>query len=118
MGRYIILDTEKFEAFMKEKQFERTTSGNELVFIRRHDKDPRLMVKCFSGISGGVSRECGEDAIRVVGVFDNGEKSFGIYKAQRVYRTGSTEKVIERTYERLREAYQALNDWRKTNWIK
>ena len=87
----------------------------EEVYERVYEKDPRFVIRIFSSLSRGdaeSARGCGEDAIRVVAVFrpDPGDlrRGVGIWKGPRVYRTGSVEKVLDRTIERARDAYRAI----------
>lgn len=88
--------------------------GNELVYYRRHHAHPDLLVKVYTSLprTGGDARPNGSDAIRVVAIFESpGRGNFGIYKAVRVHRTGTVEGVIERTLERMREAYSYIHTW-------
>lgn len=114
MSTYIELDSNVFFAFLESKGFvKHITHGNEVVYERRHDRKLELIIRCYTGIrmSDGVSRGCGEDAIRVVAILDTGAKIYPIYKGSRVYRTTSQESVQERTLERLRDAYKRCNEW-------
>jgi hypothetical protein len=113
--RFVEVNSERMEAFLQSKGFERTTFGDEVVYFRKHDKYPKLQVKVYTSIRIGSSaaRGCGADAIRVVAIFDDGKKSFGVGKFPRVYRTGTEEGVFERTLLRMKEAYQRCNDWLK-----
>lgn len=101
------------------------TSRGEEVYKRRHDRDPRYAVKVYSSIQRGQAevRDCGADAIRVVAVHytgdlkPNGEwvapdAARGIFKAARVYRTGSVDAVLDRMIDRAREAYATCNSHR------
>lgn len=126
MARYAQIDTAAFEKFLLEKGFLRTVQSNEAVYIRRHHMNPYVVVKVYTSIADRQenARACGEDAIRVVAVFQRGQrgepgyKSFGIHKCARTYRTTSTESVIERVYARMREAYDAANQWVKKNGVR
>lgn len=94
------------------------TSDEELLFERKHNHDAELSVRVFTTIpgAGAKARACGEDAIRV-GLFAAGKthpeaktaRWVPIFWATKVLRTGSVEKVIERTIERAREAYAQAN---------
>ena len=117
-NHYINLDAAKFETFLQSKGCHRLVMerhGDEVVYVRAHDKAKFLFIKIFTSIKEGetTARECGGDAIRVVCIFDNGTRNFGIGKFPRVYRTGSQEKVQERTLDRMRDAYARLNEWLK-----
>ena len=94
-------------------------SYGEEVYVRSHDRDARYIIKVYSSIRRGTEevRECGQDAIRVVAVVEDGRhhwpaREIPIFKAVRVYRTGSVDKVLDRMIERAREAYGACNDHR------
>jgi len=105
------------------------TRGEE-VYERTHDRDGRYSVRVYSSIprvhgggaaNGGGAEEargCGEDAIRVVALFTDGRFHspplvVPIFKATRVFRTGSVEAVLDRLIERAREAYGACNEHRR-----
>lgn len=94
------------------------TNGEE-VYERAHNKDARYTVKVYSSIQRGAAevRDCGEDAIRVVALFADSNfhwpaRVTPIFKATRVHRTGTVEKVLDRMIERAREAYAACNSHR------
>jgi hypothetical protein len=122
MAHYFDLDPDRFKRFFLDKQFVETVSVRELVFIRKHDRNQSLWIKVYSSLSSSGARECGGDAIRVIGIFDDGafianrqfisgKKNFALYNGARVYRTTSQESIEERTLERMRECYARLNEW-------
>jgi len=120
--RYIEIDSSQFETFLSDKGFVKSVQHHEVVFTRQHKNNPNIHIRVFTSIRAGqdqksqdTARARGTDAIRIAAFFDNGERSFGVYKGPRVYRTGSQEKVHERTLERMREAYQRCTDWIKNN---
>lgn len=119
VGRYVELNSAKFESFLKHKGFVRETidSGKEIVYSFCHEYNPNVRVKVYTSIVSGAktARSVGKDAIRIVCIFDDGSKSFGIAKMPRVYRTGNQEKVEERTLERMREAYRCGSRWIRNN---
>lgn len=88
-------------------------TGGELVYTRRHHRDPTMMVKVYTSLPAraGDARACGEDAIRVLLVFENERSGASgcLHKASRVYRTGSEQAVVERMLERARECYAEAN---------
>lgn len=94
--------------------------GGEEVYERAHNSDPRYTVKVYSSIQHGAgdARDCGEDAIRVVALFADSRFSWPprvvpIFKATRVFRTGTVDGVLDRMIERAREAYAFINAQRK-----
>ncbi len=113
--RFVEVPTEAIENFLKEKGFVPEVQGREIVYAFKHLKNPSLFVKVYTSIRVGeeVARGCGSDAIRIVAIFNDGKRSFGIRKCQRVYRTGSVKLVLARLHERMQEAYGCLNEWRK-----
>lgn len=112
-SRYVEVSREKMEAMLKGAGFEvhAQAKGHEVVYRRRHHADPTMWVKVYTSLSKDASaaRGCGEDAIRVVLVFENPRTGASgcLYKCPRVYRTGSEQKVLDRLLERMREAYGA-----------
>jgi hypothetical protein len=113
MAHYVSIDIDKFSELMQTSSFVRTIAYNEIVFERVHDLCPELKIKVYSSfkVGEGSARDCGADAIRVVAIFDNGTKSFGVYKGARVYRTTSQESVHERVVARIDEAFARCNEW-------
>lgn len=115
--RYVQVHAADMFAFLEGKGFrrrdERTDrfSVSEVVYERLHVVDARYRVLIYTSIGkhAGEARGCGGDAIRVVAVYEDGTRSFGVAKLPRVFRTGSVEKVLERTIERAREAYSICN---------
>lgn len=109
-SRYVEVDRSAFISALEEKGFTRDSlAKGEVVYTRQHHADPTMQVKIFTSLPNrsGDARACGQDAIRVLLIFTNPKsgKSGCLFKAARVYRTGTQEKVIERTIERAREAY-------------
>lgn len=113
-SRYVEVSRKAMMDAMDRAGFTPDSSGGELIYTRRHKVDPTMVVKVYTSMPAydhGGARGVGEDAIRVVLIFDNPRtgRSGGLYKASRVYRTGSEEGVIERTLERARECYAEAN---------
>lgn len=117
-SRYVEVSQVAFLHALVQAGFtEYPTRAGELVYYRRHHNDPTMMVKVYTSLPRNAeeARGCGEDAIRVLLVFERpaqGERpgaSGCLYKASRVYRTGSEQAVIERTLERARECYAEAN---------
>lgn len=67
----------------------------------------------YSSIVGSMVRGDGEDAIRVAAVYRRKDGQVrGLFKDTRINRTGTTEKIVGRTQERMRNAYKAI----KQHW--
>jgi hypothetical protein len=117
MGTYCQLNAEVFETFLQGMGFTRTVFCNEVVYVRNHDREPKIEIKCYTSISSNatVARGGGADAIRVVAVLNGKvagqDRSYPLYKGARVFRTTSQESVQQRTLERCREAYGRANQW-------
>jgi len=112
--RFVELPAEAMLTFLESKGFALTTkprSRREIVYERAHHVDPRYIVLVYTSVATGNARarKRGADAIRVVAIFDDGKRSYGIAKTPRVFRTGSVEAVLERTHERMRECYAVCN---------
>jgi hypothetical protein len=110
--RYVEVPAEAMFAFLQSKGFSRREDrSSEIVYERAHAHDSRFKVLVYTSISKYASRarSLGGDAIRVVAIFEDSTRSYGIAKMPRVFRTGSVEKVLERTIERAREAYAVCN---------
>jgi hypothetical protein len=69
----------------------------------------------YSSIVASAVRGDGEDAIRVAAVYRRKDgQTRGLFKDTRVNRTGTTEKIVDRTKERMRNAYKAI----KAHWVE
>jgi hypothetical protein len=117
-ARYIIIDSAHFLSFLTEKGFsiDPNPSGEEIVMIRRHNKEQRLIIKIYTSIRDGSSlaREVNADAIRTIALFETPTKVYPIFKGKNVYRVGRTQaEVEERVLERARAAYVRCNKWLK-----
>jgi len=115
---YVEVNAASMEQMLQKCGFNRSTTGKEVVYIRRH-KNPNILIKVYTSIplEASKARGCGKDAIRVVVIYDNGNRNFGIAKLPRVYRTGTEKDVLERTYKRMRDAYMLANKWNKDGKI-
>jgi len=112
--RFVEVPAELLEKFLAAKGFERGVFGREIVYRRKHDNDPSFVVCVYTSIAVNASeaRGLGQDAIRVSAyqvVGSDESNTRGVAKCQRVYRTGTVQGVLERTYERMREAYAVCN---------
>ena len=134
--RFVKVNSANFETFLQSHGFEKSIQGKEVVYIKAHEKKKNLYVKVYTTIDAlltpnvnDVARECGDDAIRVVAIYDDGKgKSWGIGKFQRVYRTAPVglsdsereRAVFIRTLDRMRLAYGRLNQWAKDHplWFR
>ena len=120
-SRSVTVPAEAFRAKMGAAGFAESTFGGEVTFHRAHARCCHCSVTIYSSLParGGDSRGCGEDAIRVTAVFSRQtpgrERPYVkvIAKTARVFRTGSADKVLERTLERAREAYAEVNAFLK-----
>lgn len=110
------------EAYLQEMGFEREQISGEVTYFFRHQLNPALVVKIFTSIAeqGTAVRAKDADAIRIVALLTwtrKGETELrrkALYKA-RVLRVNSVEGVLSRMRDKAREAYQALNEFRKEN---
>lgn len=113
MAHYIEVDSEQFKSFLIRYGFSETVSNNEVVFTKAHSLQPNLVVKVYTSIRVGkaVARDVGKDAVRVVAIFDDGKKSFGVFKGKRIYRTTSQDSVHDRVFERIDAAFARCDEW-------
>lgn len=127
--RFFPISAEVLEIFLREKNFEKRVSGNEIVYALHHRHAKCVVIKVYTSIpyGGKVVREAGADAIRVVAAYESTvaiapkynaapSKSFGIYKAKKILRTGSEEAILGRLLERMRETYLFTNEWLRLRW--
>lgn len=115
MTTFVEVPASAIHALMAKTGFKKAIMprSKEEVFELVHKRNARYVVRVYTSIPNGqkVARDCGADAIRVVAVFEDPRtgKTHGIYKAKRIHRTGSIEKVIDRMHDRMREAYIAIS---------
>lgn len=128
-SRFISVPAEALEAKLTALGFTKGSFAHEVVYTRQHARCSHTTVKVYTSlpVNGDAARGCGEDAIRVIAFFEratttanrdgarDGARGFKkcIYKATRIHRTGSVEKILERVHERAREAYGAANEFLK-----
>lgn len=113
MSQYFAVPASAIEDFLTDKKFERTVQRNEVVYSRKSSRNPNVILKVYTSIRIGASavRGSGKDAIRACVIFDNGQRSFGIGKFPPVFRVTSTNSVLLRLDERLRQAAARGNEW-------
>jgi hypothetical protein len=108
--RYVEVSRESFISRLEQAGFKPDPEARgELVYQRQHDLDPTMFVKIYTSLplNGGDVRPAGADAIRVLLVFNNPRtgRSGCLFKASRVYRTGTEAGVLDRTLQRARECW-------------
>lgn len=120
---YVKINREKLENFLQACGFGRRVQGKEVIYVRHNHHYHSIVIKVFTSLpaDGGEVRGAGKDAIRITAAYESsepyqGRTSFGIYKAQRVFRVGTEQDVLDRLYERMRDAYSYSNDWLRRNW--
>lgn len=127
MASYVEVPSAKLFAMLSDAGFTRlpTNAGREVVFERRMDgwgaARGFLAVRVYTSVREGASRarRRGADAIRVVLRWDSGEPMANIVAfadndrpvtrglfSERVFRAGTVEGVLERTKQRMREAWK------------
>ena len=112
-SRFVSLDADRLSDFLEGLGFSRSVAKNEVVYSKCFGEDINLQCKVYTSCSVGdnVSRGVGSDAIRIVGINDNGTRSFGVYKGARVYRTGSQDAVHSRIKARIDECFARFEEW-------
>lgn len=113
--RFVEVPAEVMFAFLESKGFKRVTNRShvEVVYELEHIADTRYKVVVYTSIAAGstTARKLGADAIRVVALYEPGnERRTEARSMKRVFRTGTVEGVLERTLERMREAYKMCSD--------
>lgn len=68
----------------------------------------RVSIRVYTTITGNSVRTCGEDSIRVCGVYtDRNGKEWGLCKTRRTHRTGKVLDIPARMLDRMREVWAA-----------
>lgn len=127
---FVQMDPQALITFLELKRFKRVVAGGELCYVFSHLRYRWVLIKVWTSIpaDGRQARGCGQDAIRITVAYEGDEPtgirgkqgltSFGLYKAKRVFRTGSQEAIIDRVHERIREAYAFANEWLRQHWAE
>lgn len=110
---WIQISAERMFGVLREHGFRywEDARGNEIVFARDHDRDPRYKILVYTSIRQGdrTTRPLGAEAIRVCAVLVDGKTTRGICSLPRVHRAGSADGVLARVLERARQAYLVCN---------
>lgn len=103
---YVTITELEFDNLLKHsKGWMKDRSGKEIVYTYTTKKNPNVVVKVYSSIANGVSRQCGGDAIRICAVNTKTDK--GIIKARRVYRVAGWDiRVKERVLETINQIWK------------
>lgn len=98
-------------SWLVAKGFEPTVQNREVVYERVNHHESGLVVRVFTSCNtkGVAVRPKGKDAIRVCLVYRAGGKSYGVAKAKRVNRCGTTEAIFDRILSRMRTLYAGAN---------
>lgn len=110
---FVEVPAEKLREILNKAEFTQGQTGSEETWERTHLRNPRYKIKVYTSIQvgKGLTRGCGDDAIRVVVTYTNvANQEKGIWKSKRIYRTGTVDKVCDRLLERMREAYGWVNE--------
>jgi hypothetical protein len=103
---------EKLEALFARSKFVKVSDGSTedvYEFAIPQIRGARIVV--FSSIFNGAVRDLGADAIRVAVLYRRKDgKDQSLSSETRVHRTGEINKIVARTYERMRSSYVALKD--------
>lgn len=98
----------QLQAMLREAGFahEPTRPGREEVWARYPHEQIALLV--YTSIAGGAVRAKDADAIRVVAVYRARDgKERPIVREHRTFRTGTLGAVVDRTRDRMRDAWKA-----------
>ena len=92
----------------------------ERVYARTVGDDERLQVRVYTTVIGGENgtpfevRKEGKDAIRVCATYKTKSgKDRGLVKETRVNRTGNIDAIVDRMYQRMRNAYKTASSGQK-----
>ena len=109
MATYFKFDAAQFEAFLTAHGFFRTVRGHEVVYIRKHSKNPAVHMGVYTSIGPKGQRSKGSDAIRVCAWYDDRRRSWGLVKTASVLRTTSQESIHARVLERIMYTAKTVN---------
>lgn len=79
--------------------------GEEEIW-KRGVEGTKFQITVYTTIVSGQVRSVGKDAIRVVGLYENGGKVKGKLKCRSVHRTGKVDDIKERMLNRARHTWK------------
>jgi hypothetical protein len=85
-----------------------TNDRFELIY-KRPVGESKISVVVYTSIVNDQVRNRAKDAIRIAGVYENGDVRRGIVSDTRVNRVGEIPDIVERMYQRMRECYRSCN---------
>src|SRR5260221_8725126 len=115
--RFVSVDSEQLFSFLESQGFKRSIQGSEVVYEHSLEIDNDIIIRIYTSVSEGdaEAREYGTDALRVIAIHSKDNKTVGVYKGSRIYRTGSQEKIHLRIKERIKEAFETCVHWKEKN---
>jgi hypothetical protein len=121
MNRYIEVPADTMFTYLRDRKFEETTEGNEVVFVRRGEKCPAMVMKVYTSVAKGhaAARAKDADAIRVALVGElkgeyNGKplRPKGFF-SRKILRVNSVEGVLERIRDACCEAAEVARQYER-----
>jgi len=110
---YNPVPSETIHSTLEESGFTKAQAHNEVVYERECHRLPSLVIRVYTSAAVGSTKvkACGKDAIRVVLLYRAPESgtTYGVKKAKKILRTGTTEAILERMLDRAREMYAFAN---------
>ena len=123
-SRFVEVPPDAIRDFLVEKGLVEGCVRNEVVFDMKNHNCRHITLRVYTTIACAQdeTRDLGEDAIRVVAFYERDVEGSlirkPVFKAAKILRTGSAEKVLSRIEERLREGYAVCNRFAKEQQCK
>ncbi len=110
---YVSVPTEQLDTLLLTRGFTPATVGAERVYTRSSKTNPALRIVVYSSVRQGdeKARKVGKDAIRVVLLGKTPRREFCLAKTTRINRTGTVEGVLDRVWDRIKEASTAAQTY-------
>lgn len=106
---YVSVPTKQLDNLLLTRGFTPDTVGAERVYTRTSKTNGALRIVVYSSVKEGdtSARKTGSDAIRVVLLGKTNMKEWCLAKTTRINRTGTVQKVLDRVWDRVKEAAMA-----------
>lgn len=112
-GTYVSVPTENLDNLLLARGFTPATVGSERIYTRTSKTNPALRIVVYSSVRQGEekARKVGKDAIRVVLLGKTPHREWCLAKTTRINRTGTIEGVLDRVWDRIKEASSASQNY-------
>lgn len=120
MANFVNVPPEAIEDPLRMLGFARSVESAQVVYEKRHDVNPDIVVKVYTSINadGSQIRRRGKDSIRVCTIVCWTRKTFGIGKFPYIARVSSAEHVVRKMLATVKQAWERGAEWHSMQAVK